>query len=188
MQALLIVAGLSAAYYFPSLLARLKNRSGPEQHWPSKAAMYATYFLYYAASLAFLHTNEPAGWINYLGLLAALAGVVLHYLAVSGLGDAYSAGIKFSKKPRLVTTGVFGLARHPLYSASALFFLGLTVLLFSQYSVAAYALVVAYLAYRVNVEEKLLRAKFGKQYANYSKKVPATVFGWLLRAAGWLWR
>ena len=180
-QAQLIAVAFSVAYYLPSLLAGLKKRSGGERHWPAKAAMYATYGVFYAVSLAFFQDGEPASWLNYLGLFPALAGVVLHYLAIKSLGDSYSAGIKFSKKPRLVTTGVYALASHPLYSASALFFLGLAVLLFSPYSVAAYALVVAYLAYRISVEEKLLRQKFAAQYADYSSKVPATVFGWLLK-------
>ena len=184
MQALLIAAALCVAYYFPSLLAGLKNHSGEEQHWPSKTAMYAAYGLFYAASIAFLPASEFPSALNYLGLLPALAGVWLHYRAVKGLGDAYSAGIRFSNKPRLVTTGVYALARHPLYSASALFFLGLAVLLFSPALAVAYALVVAYLAYRISVEEKILRAKFAKQYSNYASKVPATVFGWPLKALG----
>ncbi len=176
-----VVAALTLAYYAPSAHAMLCGRAGGEMHWPSRLAMYAAYGLFFAALASGLPAFGPPGPLNYLGAIPAIAGVWLHYLSVRGLGGSYSAGIAFSKKPRLVTTGVYSIARHPLYSAAALFFLGMAILLLSPVLAAAYALVLAYLAYRVSVEESALRKKFGKAYAQYSGRVPATVFGWALR-------
>jgi protein-S-isoprenylcysteine O-methyltransferase Ste14 len=174
-------ASLTLAYYAPSAAATLSGHGGGEMHWPSRLAMYATYGFFFAASTADFISSGASSAINYLGFLPAAAGLVLHFKSVRGLGRSYSAGITFSKKPRLVTTGVYAIARHPLYSSAALFFLGLAVLLLSTASLVAYALVVAYLAYRVRVEETILRKKFGKPYETYARAVPSTVFGWLLR-------
>jgi hypothetical protein len=55
----------------------------------------------------------------------------------------------------VIRESVFGVVRHPVYLSEILFYLGLLMLSLS-------------LAY----EEKLLLARFGKDYAKYKREVP----------------
>ncbi len=165
-------------YYFPSLRARLSAPRGREEHLASKLLMYAVYSFFFLLSFSsFPSAGTFLPFFSFAGILLALAGVLLHWRAISSLGGAYAAGTEFKPGQKLVTTGVFSFCRHPVYSAAGLFFLGLALLLLTPASLAAYFLVLAYLSYRMRVEEKFLRKKFGKEYDAYSKKVPATILG-----------
>ncbi|UCF97578.1 MAG: isoprenylcysteine carboxylmethyltransferase family protein [Spirochaetaceae bacterium] len=73
---------------------------------------------------------------------------------------------------KLLTSGVFGVIRHPMYFGSWLFFVGLTI---STLSVASAILcVVIFVFYYVvsRHEEQLLEQKFGSEYQKYRKRVP----------------
>ena len=179
---LALAASLIFLYYLPSAASLLARGASvfrqAELHPGSKILMYLVYLLFFGLSL---HSFNPpsASWLNYLGLAPAAAGVLLHYHSIRALGSSYSAGTKLKAGGLLVTSGPYSLCRHPLYSSAGLFFPGLALLLFSPASLVACGLVFAYLAYRIGVEERLLHRKFGRAYAAYSKKVPATAFGWI---------
>ena len=76
-----------------------------------------------------------------------------------------------SRGRRLVISGAFSYVRHPLYAAFLFFFnLGFSLLLNNWiYLIWAFVL---FPIWSVNVksEEKLMRATFGKEYADYCEK------------------
>jgi len=99
-------------------------------------------------------------------------------LAVSALGWVLAArGMTqiFGDNPPaagVVRTGVFSLTRHPIYLAEILLYLGLLVI---SPSLAAAGVVLAaavFLHFLSRYEEKLLRRRFGRDYADYMKDVP----------------
>jgi protein-S-isoprenylcysteine O-methyltransferase Ste14 len=70
----------------------------------------------------------------------------------------------------VVSTGAFRYVRHPLYLASLLTYLGLTL---STMSIGSFILLVGIFAFHntiANYEEKWLEAKFGKEYGMYKEK------------------
>ena len=70
----------------------------------------------------------------------------------------------------VVTRGAFRFVRHPLYLASILTYLGLTV---STLSLASFALSVgifAFYNYIASFEEELLEAEFREEYRIYKKR------------------
>jgi protein-S-isoprenylcysteine O-methyltransferase Ste14 len=72
----------------------------------------------------------------------------------------------------LLTGGVFGVVRHPMYFGSWLFFVGLMI---STLSLASALVCAAILIFYYGVsrsEEKLLAQKFGPEYQEYKKRVP----------------
>ncbi len=177
LSCLFIAALSSAAYYLPSLAARFSLKRGAEEHFASKAAMYSAYSIFFIVSFAVFISSPAPSLLNFLGIPFALAGIALHFFALRSLGPSYSAGTEFKPGGGLVTRGVYGFCRHPIYSAAGLFFTGLSLMLFSAASLASLALVFAYLSYRIRVEERLLRRRYGRAYAVFAKKVPSTVFG-----------
>lgn len=106
------------------------------------------------------------GWL-------ALAGAVSLY--VSALRAFHRAGTTVSPvrgATHLITGGAFGISRNPLYLANAVLMFGVglivgSVWFFALGFLAAYA--TAKLA--IEPEEKHLRAKFGKKYLDYCKRV-----------------
>ncbi len=121
---------------------------------------------------------EKQSW----GIMAQIAGVVVLIFALAievfttkALGTKRIFGSsEFGKsKDVLVTTGIYAYARHPRYVEHPLWFLGLGLLLsypafiwFSIYLFAAFS-IAAY------VEERELMQRYGQQYMEYKKGVPA---------------
>jgi len=71
---------------------------------------------------------------------------------------------------RVVTTGAFRLVRHPLYLASILTYLGVTVSTVSLFSLALLVGMFIFHNYIASYEEKLLEMKFGEEYERYKKR------------------
>jgi len=70
----------------------------------------------------------------------------------------------------VVSSGAFRYVRHPLYLASLLTYLGLTL---STMSIGSFILLVGIFGfhnYIASYEDRLLEAKFGKEYRTYKDK------------------
>lgn len=79
-------------------------------------------------------------------------------------------------KPRnastLVTTGVFGFSRNPMYLGLALYLVAWAVYLSSGLAALIVPLFVLYMnRFQIAPEERVLESLFGKQYATYRQSV-----------------
>ena len=70
----------------------------------------------------------------------------------------------------VVSTGAFRYVRHPLYLASILTYLGLTVFTVSLFSLALFVVIFVFHNYIASHEEKLLEERFGEEYRKYKKR------------------
>lgn len=70
----------------------------------------------------------------------------------------------------VVATGAFRYVRHPLYLASILTYLGLTVSTVSLFSLALFVGIFVFHNYIASYEEKLLEKRFGVEYTKYMKR------------------
>lgn len=70
----------------------------------------------------------------------------------------------------VVETGVFRYVRHPLYLASILTYLGLTIATVSLISFAVFIGIFVFHNYIASYEERLLVAKFGEGYRKYMER------------------
>ena len=108
--------------------------------------------------------------IRYLGMSCAIAGISLAvYAAIS-----VKKNLRPSPKPRtggyLVTTGLYGIVRHPAYSGIVISALGYS---FWKSDVVRFILAGALLIlfdYKSKIEEKLLEKSF-PGYSDYKKRV-----------------
>ena len=67
----------------------------------------------------------------------------------------------------VVATGAFRYVRHPLYLASLLTYLGLTVSTVSLFSLALLVGIFVFHNYIASYEEELLESKYGEEYRKY---------------------
>jgi len=76
------------------------------------------------------------------------------------------------KATSLVTSGVYGFSRNPVYLGMLLVIMGLAVLLTSPAALAVSALFVVYLdRFQIRPEERALTEILGQEYLDYAKRV-----------------
>ena len=85
--------------------------------------------------------------------------------------NAYlSRTIKVEEGQTVISTGLYGVVRHPMYMASVLMFLSLPLVLGSWYALILFAAYPILMVVRIRGEEKLLTAELAG-YEAYKKKV-----------------
>ena len=119
-------------------------------------------------------------WLNVvLQVLAALiagGSVWLAMSAIRELGKQWSLQARLIEGHKLVTTGVYQIVRHPIYTAM-LGMLIATGLVFSHWIVIVAAILIFMIGttIRTRIEEKLLAEAFGPEFEEWRSKVPGLV-------------
>jgi len=72
----------------------------------------------------------------------------------------------------LITNGILGYVRNPMYFGILLIYIAFIVLSISLISMALFVVIFLVYNWMVNFEENILKDMFGEQYLEYKKKVP----------------
>ena len=81
-----------------------------------------------------------------------------------------SRTVRVEEGQRVVDTGLYGIVRHPMYSATLVLFLSMPLVLGSIYSFAVFLVYPFIIAKRIKIEERLLEDEL-EGYREYKKKV-----------------
>jgi protein-S-isoprenylcysteine O-methyltransferase Ste14 len=112
----------------------------------------------------------PKPW-NLLGILPLALGTAAPVLAVMAFRRAGTSPEPFHEPAVMVTSGIYGISRNPIYLGFLLLQIGIVVLL---RSLAPLVVLVGYVALIernvIRVEEGILAAKFGAQWVEYKKR------------------
>ena len=85
--------------------------------------------------------------------------------------NAYlSRTVKVEEGQTVISTGLYGIVRHPMYLASVLMFLSIPLVMGSWYALIPFAFYPALMVIRILDEEKLLTAELAG-YEEYKRKV-----------------
>jgi protein-S-isoprenylcysteine O-methyltransferase Ste14 len=107
-----------------------------------------------------------------------LAGLVLLVWARLALRSSYTAYLAVQGGQRLVDRGPYGIVRHPAYLGQLLMALGMALGYSSVTGLAAVPILLfPGLAYRIQVEERLLAATLGEAYAEYARRTRRLIPG-----------
>ena len=107
--------------------------------------------------------------------LYVASGVALAYWLVffmKGVTGNLEAGRRPHHISKLVTSGVYGIIRHPIYSADIVFAWGMFLVYPLVSILAATAWLTIVLVVWSYLEEKSLTELFGERYTEYKKRVP----------------
>jgi protein-S-isoprenylcysteine O-methyltransferase Ste14 len=97
------------------------------------------------------------------------------FLCVSGYLASKGLSIVFGdeqKNPTVIREGVFSMVRHPIYFSEILLYCGLLIISISLAAAIVWVLTIGFLHYISRHEERLLLARFGKNYQKYMREVP----------------
>ena len=81
-----------------------------------------------------------------------------------------SRTIEVQENQKVIDTGLYGIVRHPMYSATLLLFLSMPIVLGSVYSFLIFLAYPFIIAKRIKAEEEFLEKELSR-YSEYKKKV-----------------
>ncbi len=114
-------------------------------------------------------------WCFWCGAGITACGLLFSVWGRRHLGTNWSQAVTVKKGHELITSGPYGLVRHPIYTGLLLAFVGSAVARGEWRGLLAVALVFAVLWHKLSLEEKWMRAQFGESYEAYSRHVAALV-------------
>ena len=115
--------------------------------------------------------------IRWLGVVLFTAGSALRLWPVFVLGHRFSGLVAIQPGHILVTSGVYGLIRHPSYLGLLVNSLGWGLAFRSGVGVLLAALMIPPLLARIGAEERLLRTEFGAEYDAYRARTSRLIPG-----------
>ena len=168
----MFIAGIVLMIRQPELLRKrldAKEKQG-EQKWvvALSGLMFIAVFVVAGLSRRFGWYMLPDGAV-YVATIIFLAAYAL-YAEVMRENVWLSRTIEVQENQQVVSTGLYGIVRHPMYAATLLLFLSMPLVLASPWSFAIMLLYIPIIAFRIRNEEQVLEREL-KGYAEYKQRV-----------------
>ena len=168
----MIILGIVMLFKSPDLLKKrldAKEKEG-EQKWvvALSGIMFMAAFVVAALNFRFSWHSLPdfVIWISVAMFLLSY----LMYVEVIRENAFLSRTIEVQENQKVIDTGLYGIVRHPMYSATIILFLSIPLILGSLISFFIMLAYIPIIAIRINNEERVLE-KGLKGYKEYKQKV-----------------
>jgi protein-S-isoprenylcysteine O-methyltransferase Ste14 len=125
-------------------------------------------FVAYIIPLTIPYINLPE-WLRYSGLIILVLGLVLGLVALLQINTKLSPFPTPVPNGKLITTGAYKLARHPIYTAIILAGFGYALYITSWYKIVITLVLLILFYYKSKYEEKLLIKNYS-EYTTYKTK------------------
>lgn len=151
---------------------RIRATTGSLQWW-AKLAFVVAILTGAVAPIAGLAGLGPLRWLDSstlqaTGAVTAIAGIVATAAAQLEMGASWRIGVDTSERTELVTTGVFGTVRNPIFTAMLITAGGLALMVGNLIAVIGLAALIVALEFQVRyVEEPYLRSVHGSNFDRY---------------------
>lgn len=133
--------------------------------------------IYLVVAIGILRSANNLGYLPpyffYIGISIMVIGEAIRQWSIYTLGKFFTYPVIIAADHKLITKGPYRIVRHPGYLGGIIFAagLGIAVQSFIAPLVTIGIICLAY-AYRIYLEEKILKKAFGRHYFEYSKKTP----------------
>ena len=168
----MLVLGALLLWKAPALLEKRQNTKEREKTQMAVVAVSSLLFLaaFVAAGLDFRFgwTHVPI-WLVCLAAVLQLAAYGL-YAEVMRENAWLSRTVEVQENQKVIDTGLYGIIRHPMYTATILLFLAMPLVLGSWVSFAIMLLYPVVIVFRIRNEEQVLEAGLAG-YREYKQRV-----------------
>ena len=168
----MLVAGLLMYFKAPDLLRRRLNAK--EEQSTQKGVIVCSGIMFMAAFIL-AGLNHRFGWLSMPKAVVWIA-VVIFLLAYCLFGEVLrenqylSRTVEVQDDQTVVDTGLYGVVRHPMYTATVLLFLSMPLILGSPVSFIVMLVYIPIIVKRIRNEEQVLENEL-KGYTEYKEKV-----------------
>ncbi|MBQ2756213.1 MAG: isoprenylcysteine carboxylmethyltransferase family protein [Oscillospiraceae bacterium] len=165
-------AGIVMMVKNPALLAKRLNAKEKETEQKTVVKLSGLMFI---AGFVLCGLNFRFGWFMLPGWAVIAAAVLflaayIIYAEVLRENTYLSRTIEVQEGQTVIDSGLYGVVRHPMYSATVLLFLMIPLVLGSAISFAVFLLYPVIIAKRIKNEEEVLTKELAG-YAEYKQKV-----------------
>jgi protein-S-isoprenylcysteine O-methyltransferase Ste14 len=154
----MFIAGIVMMFKSPELLKKRLNAKEEEQEQKTVIAlsglMFLAAFIVAGLNFRFQWIVLPA-WAVWIGVGVFLAAYLM-YAEVLRENTYLSRTVEVQENQKVIDTGLYGIVRHPMYSATLFLFLSMGIVLGSPISVAILLLYIPIIALRMKNEEQVL--------------------------------
>ena len=119
-----------------------------------------------------MFVSGPSGPARALGALLVLAGLAFFALALAAFGDGWRVGIDTERPGELVTRGVFGISRNPIFVFMNAYAVGTFLLTGRLFFLIFALLAIAAMHAQIRREEAFLEDAYGDAYRSYRAATP----------------
>lgn len=168
----MFVAGIVMMFKNPDLLKKRLNAKEKEHEQDLVVKLSGLMFI---AGFVVAGLTHRFGWYT-LDKGAVIVGTVLFLIAYILYAEVLrentflSRTIEVQENQTVVDTGLYGIVRHPMYSATILLFLPIPLILGSVFSFVIFLVYPFIITKRIKNEEELLEKEL-KGYTEYKEKV-----------------
>jgi protein-S-isoprenylcysteine O-methyltransferase Ste14 len=139
-------------------------------------AMFFLPLIYSATNwLDFANYSLP-NWAGWLGVVLILLALLVFWRSHADLGLNWSPSLEIRTEHKLITNGIFGYIRHPMYASQWIWVIAQPLLI--QNWIAGFLDLFVFIAFyflRVRAEEKMMLDTFGDEYCEYMNKTGAVI-------------
>lgn len=154
----MFIAGIVMMFKKPELLKKRLNAKEEEREQKTVIAlsglMFLAAFIVAGLNFRFQWIVLPA-WAVWIGVGVFLAAYLM-YAEVLRENTYLSRTVEVQENQKVIDTGLYGIVRHPMYSATLFLFLSMGIVLGSPISVAILLLYIPIIALRMKNEEQVL--------------------------------
>lgn len=176
----MLILGAVLLIKSPDLLAKRLNTEEKESQQKAVVALSGIIFIaaFILAGLDFRYgwTDMPV-WMVYAAVIVLLLSYLM-YAEVMRENAYLSRTIEVQEGQKVVDTGLYGVVRHPMYSATIFLFLSLPLVLGSLFSFAVMLAYIPVIGARIKNEEKVLTQSL-TGYKEYKQKVKSKVIPYI---------
>lgn len=168
----MFIAGIILMIRQPELLRKRLDAKEQQQEQKWVVALSGVMFI---AMFVVAGLSRRLGWYMlpdrtvYAATVIFLAAYAM-YAEVMRENVWLSRTIEVQENQQVVSTGLYGIVRHPMYAATLLLFLSMPLVLASPWSFAVMLLYIPIIALRIRNEEQVLEREL-KGYAEYKQRV-----------------
>lgn len=153
----------------------LRKRLSAKEKQEEQALVVKLSGLMFVAGFVLAGLDFRFGWLPLPQIVSYAAAIIfllayLFYAEVLRENTYLSRTIEVQENQTVIDTGLYGIVRHPMYSATMILFLTMPLVLGSLFSFAVFLFYPLLIVKRIKNEEQVLEAGL-EGYTDYKKKV-----------------